>query len=246
MYQPGTSYTALYSCSNNWFHSVPTGYWLHSLVQLFQQLVTECTNRVLATQPALNSLLHISRLQSLPAYYQPAPRITNPRSSTSWPLCISSLFTGLRLMTGLIMCFFPTQKLLQPVIEFTNRLPAIQFSLSSFASHQLVTETTDLSCAITVLPLFNTGYRGSEPTSRPTWDHLVSRPVTKFNGQPNLPVFFYWLQTNIEYHRLQRFTVAKNCWLQRKQMGLLNSKRKGGPHSNKPSSCPFRGQPSYK
>ena len=40
---------------------------------------TECTNRVPATQPALNSLLHISRLQILPAYYQPAPRITNPK-----------------------------------------------------------------------------------------------------------------------------------------------------------------------
>ena len=104
VYRPATGYTALYSCFNNWLHSVPTGYRLHSLVQLFQQLVTECTNRVPATQPALNSLLCISRLQSLPAYYQPAPRITNPRSSTSWPLLISSLFTGLRLMTGLIMC----------------------------------------------------------------------------------------------------------------------------------------------
>ena len=60
-------------------YSVPAEYRLHSLLQLFQQLVTECTDRVPATQPALNSLLHISRLQSLPAYYQPAPKITNPK-----------------------------------------------------------------------------------------------------------------------------------------------------------------------
>ena len=38
----------------------------------------------------------------------------------------------------------PTQ-LLQPVTELTNRLLAIQFSLSNFASHQLVTEATDLT-----------------------------------------------------------------------------------------------------
>ena len=49
------------------------------VANFLQQLVTECTNLVVATQPALNSLLHISRLQSLPAYYQPAPRITNPK-----------------------------------------------------------------------------------------------------------------------------------------------------------------------
>ena len=86
-------------------YSVPTGYWLHSLVHLIQQLVTECTDRLnslvqsfqqLVTecthrlQPALNSLPYISRLQNLPA--------------SSWSLLISSLFTGLRLMTGLIVC----------------------------------------------------------------------------------------------------------------------------------------------
>ena len=55
----------------------------------------------------------------------------------------------------------PTVKLLQLVTEPTNRLPGIQFSLSSFASHQLFTETTDLlPGAITVIPpFFNTGYR---------------------------------------------------------------------------------------
>ena len=77
-YSVPTGYTALYSYPTIGY-SVPTGYRLHSLVQLFQQLVTECTEGVPATQPSLNSLLHISRLQSLPAYYQPAPRITNSK-----------------------------------------------------------------------------------------------------------------------------------------------------------------------
>ena len=131
MYQPGTGYTT------DWLQSLPTGYWLHSLVHLaslcrlqslptlciqlcvdsgagrqqisttygFNRPVTESTDRVPATQPALNSLLHISRLQNLPAYYQPAPRINQPTGlSISWPLFSSSLFTGLRLMTGLITC----------------------------------------------------------------------------------------------------------------------------------------------
>ena len=35
-------------------YSVPTGYRVHSLVQLFQQLVTECADQVPATQPLYN------------------------------------------------------------------------------------------------------------------------------------------------------------------------------------------------
>ena len=57
----GAGYTALYTCFNNWLQSVPAGtgytalytcfnnwlqctgwFWLHSLVHLLQQLVTEC------------------------------------------------------------------------------------------------------------------------------------------------------------------------------------------------------------
>ena len=57
-YSVPTGYTALYSYPNNWL---------------------EFTDRVPATQPALNSLLHISWLQSLLAYYQLAPRITNSK-----------------------------------------------------------------------------------------------------------------------------------------------------------------------
>ena len=57
-YSVPTGYTALYSYPNKW---------------------SQCTDRVPATQPSLNSLLHIGQLQSLPAYYQPAPRITNSK-----------------------------------------------------------------------------------------------------------------------------------------------------------------------
>ena len=37
-YRPGTGYTALYTYFNNWLQSVPTDYWLNSLV-----LVTVCS-----------------------------------------------------------------------------------------------------------------------------------------------------------------------------------------------------------
>ena len=56
-YRPGTGYTALYTCFNNWLQSVPTDYRLNSLVQLhclvhlLQQLVTVCTDRLPASQP---------------------------------------------------------------------------------------------------------------------------------------------------------------------------------------------------
>ena len=71
VYRPCTSCTALYTCFSNWLQSVvPTGYWLHSLVHsttgyrvyrpgtgytalYTQQLVTECTDQILATQPCI-------------------------------------------------------------------------------------------------------------------------------------------------------------------------------------------------
>ena len=87
--------------------------------------------------------------------------------------------------------------MLQPVTEVTNWFLAIQFSLSSFASHQLVTETTDLlSGAIAVLPLSYWFQR--------TRTDLASRQVTKFNGQPSLPVSLV-----TEYYGLQKIAVAK-------------------------------------
>ena len=168
MYRLGTSYTALYSCFN-WLKSVPTRYQLHSLCTAYptpnwlqshptqsiqhcvdsgagrqlvskrygvNRLVTESTD-----QP--HSLLHINRLQSLPITNQHQESPTQ-RSSTSWPLLISSLFTGLRLMTGLIM-YSPRQEVFsytktastgyrahQPVTGYT-------VFTEQFASHQLVT-----------------------------------------------------------------------------------------------------------
>ena len=65
-------------------YSVPTGYQLHSLHW------TACF--ILAGYRAFLPITN---------QHQESP---TQRSSTSWPLLISSLFTGLRLMTGLIMC----------------------------------------------------------------------------------------------------------------------------------------------
>ena len=62
VYRPGTGYTALYSCFHN--------YRLHSLIQLLQQLVTECTDRVPATQ----------QCKSYPA--QPVTESSDPVHST--------------------------------------------------------------------------------------------------------------------------------------------------------------------
>ena len=61
----------------------------------FNRLVTESTDRP-------HSFLHINRIQSLAITNQHQESPTQ-MSSTRWPLLISSLFTGLRLMTGLIM-----------------------------------------------------------------------------------------------------------------------------------------------
>ena len=111
VYRPVTGYTALYSLPHptsyrvfrpSPFNCVDSGAGRQqtSTTYGFNRPVTESTD-----QPALKRLLHISRLQSLTAFYQPAPRINQPTGfSTSWPLFISSLFIGLRLMTGLIMC----------------------------------------------------------------------------------------------------------------------------------------------
>ena len=133
----------------------------------------------------------------------------------------------------------PTQKVLQPVTELTNRLLAIQSSLSSFASHQPVTESTDLlSGAITVLPLASIPVSEDRPAD-PPGDHLVRRTITKFSGQPSLPALLV-----TEYHRLQRIAVAEIAGYRENKL-VLYSKRKGGPHSNKFSLCLVRGQPSY-
>ena len=48
MYLPATQPCTVTSTTG---YRVPTGYWLHSLVHLLQQLVTECTDRPPAKQP---------------------------------------------------------------------------------------------------------------------------------------------------------------------------------------------------
>ena len=48
MYLPATQPCTVTSTTS---YRVLTGYWLHSLVHLLQQLVTECTDRLPASQP---------------------------------------------------------------------------------------------------------------------------------------------------------------------------------------------------
>ena len=68
----------------------------------------------------------------------------------------------------------------------------------------------------------------------------TSVPQGTLNDQPSLPVLLV-----TEYHRLQRITMAKIAGY-RKQMGLLNIKRKGSPHSKKFSLGQVGGESSYK
>ena len=48
VYLPATQPCTVTSTTS---YRVPTGYWLHSLVHLLQQLVTECTDRLPSSQP---------------------------------------------------------------------------------------------------------------------------------------------------------------------------------------------------
>ena len=105
-YSVPTGYTAMNSCFNNWLQCTDRVPATQPCTVVFNNLLQtiECTDRVPATQPALNSLLHISRLQSLPPITNQHQESPTQRSSTIWPLLIRSLFIGLTLMTGLIMC----------------------------------------------------------------------------------------------------------------------------------------------
>ena len=71
-------------------YRVPTGYWLHSLVHLLQQLVTECTDRLPAKQPCT--------VTSVTGYsmYRPATGFTALYSSLNWLQCTgyTALYTG--------------------------------------------------------------------------------------------------------------------------------------------------------
>ena len=71
-------------------YRVPTGYWVHSLVHLPQQLVTECTDRLPAKQPCT--------VTSITGYsmYRPATGFTALYSSLNWLQCTgyTALYTG--------------------------------------------------------------------------------------------------------------------------------------------------------
>ena len=77
-----------------------------------------------------------------------------------------------------------------------------------------------LSCHLFSIPVSEDRNRPADPPG----DHLVSRPITKFNGQPSLPVL---LAT--EYHRLQRIAVAKIAGY--RADGLLTGFIQDGPVS---------------
>ena len=135
MYRPDTGYTALYRClySNDQytaflqltrpqpFNSVDSraGRQLVSTRYGFNQLVTESTDRP-------HSLLQIN--WPITNQHQESP---TQRSSTSCALLISSLFTGLRLMTGLIM-YSPWQE----VFSYTET------ASTGYRAHQPVTGYT--------------------------------------------------------------------------------------------------------
>ena len=97
-----------------------------------------------------------------------------------------------------------------------------------------------VSCYTVFTGPFHTGFKGPEPTGRPLGGYLVSRPVTKFNGQPSLPVLLV-----TEYCGLQ-----KSLWPK-----LLVTEKSNGSFEQQENMwftvgqfllCPVRGQPSYK
>ena len=163
VYRPDTGYTALYSLSNpTGYRTLQPGPFIYVFIlgrqtaSIFNIWLQPTGYRVyrLATQPALNSLLHINRLQNLPAYYQPAPKINQP--------------TGLGGPAGYSSsAIYLLYKAHQPVTSYTVFTEQFCFTPASYRDKG--GENRLLSGAITVLPLFNTFFRGPEPTSRPTW-----------------------------------------------------------------------------
>ena len=87
MYLPATQPCTVTSTTS---YRVPTGYWLHSLVHLLQQLVTECTDRLPAKQPCT--------VTSIAGYsiYRPATGFTALYSNLNWLQCTgyTALYTG--------------------------------------------------------------------------------------------------------------------------------------------------------
>ena len=62
MYLPATHPCTVTSPTS---YRVPTGYWLHSLVHLLQQLVTECTDQLPAKQPCTGYSMFTALYSSL-------------------------------------------------------------------------------------------------------------------------------------------------------------------------------------
>ena len=161
MYRPATQF---YTVASTTGYSVPAGYRLHSLVQLFQQLVP-------STQPALNSLSRITEPPCLPTStknhnLKVSYQLTTPHQQ---PIHRPKPDDGPNNVWSQTGIFGPTQKLLHLVTELTKRFLTIQFSLSSFASHQPVTETTDLlSGAIAVWP-FSYWFQRTGTDRQTTW-----------------------------------------------------------------------------
>ena len=87
MYLPATLPCIVTSTTS---YRVPTGYWLHSLVHLLQQLVTECTDRLPAKQ--------LCTVTSVTGYSmcRPATGFTALYSSLNWLQCTgyTALYTG--------------------------------------------------------------------------------------------------------------------------------------------------------
>ena len=98
-----TGYTALYSCFNNWLQSVPTGYWLHSKSHPTQPIQLGVDSG--ACRQLVSTRYGFNQPVTGPSWLLPTSTKNHQPTdlSISWQLLISSLFSGLRLMTGLIM-----------------------------------------------------------------------------------------------------------------------------------------------
>ena len=100
MYLPATQPCTVTSTTS---YRVPTGYWLHSLVHLLQQLVTECTDRLLAKQPctgysmftALYSSLNWLQCTGYTALYTGFNNwLQSVPAGTGYPACTLTSTTG--------------------------------------------------------------------------------------------------------------------------------------------------------
>ena len=135
----------------------PTGYWLHSLVHLLQQLITtECTDRLLAKQPCTDT--SITGL-SVPTGYWPHILVVHllqqlitectDRLPAKQPCTVTSI-TGLSVPTGYWLHSL-VHFLQQLVTECTDRLPAKQpGSVTPITGYSVFTDRLPASQPYTV------------------------------------------------------------------------------------------------